>query len=53
MLTKSPLTEPTKTTSSAFETVSADYGDLDTYLNDGLGLGAPERAGLKARYLAS
>jgi len=38
---------------AAFETVSADDGDLDTYLNDGLGLGAPERAGLKARYLAS
>ena len=29
----------------------ADYGDLETYLRDGLGVGAAERASLEARYL--
>ena len=38
---------------AAFDAVSADYGDLECYLRDGLGLGAQERAGLEARYLTS
>ena len=36
---------------AAFEAIDADYGDLETYLRDGLGLGHAERAGLEARYL--
>ena len=36
---------------AGFEAVRADYGDLENYLSDGLGLGAGERAGLEARYL--
>ena len=36
---------------AAFEAINADYGDLETYLRDGLGLGAAERAHLEARYL--
>lgn len=36
---------------AAFETIDADYGDLETYLRDGLGLGSAERKSLKARYL--
>ncbi len=36
---------------AAFEAIEADYGDLETYLRDGLGLGRPERASLEARYL--
>ena len=36
---------------AAFETISADYGDLESYFSDGLGLGAGERAALEARYL--
>jgi protein-tyrosine phosphatase len=36
---------------AAFETISADYGDLVSYFSDGLGLGAGERAALEARYL--
>jgi protein-tyrosine phosphatase len=38
---------------AAFEAIDADYGDLETYLRDGLGLGQPERASLEARYLQS
>src|ERR1700736_1677650 len=38
---------------AAFETIGADYGNLENYLRDGLGLGARERARLKARYLKS
>lgn len=38
---------------AAFEAIDADYGDLETYLRDGLGLGRPERASLEARYLQS
>ena len=38
---------------AAFDAVSADYGDLETYLRDGLGLGRQERAALEARYLES
>jgi len=36
---------------AAFEAINADYGDLETYLRDGLGLGNAERAHLEARYL--
>src|SRR6266851_556980 len=38
---------------AGFDGISADYGDLENYLNDGLGLGARERAALQARYLES
>jgi len=38
---------------AAFEAIDADYGDLETYFRDGLGLGQAERAGLDARYLHS
>jgi len=36
---------------AAFEAIHADYGGLDFYLKDGLGLGESERASLKDRYL--
>jgi len=36
---------------AAFEAIDAEYGDLETYLRDGLGLGKAERADLEARYL--
>ena len=36
---------------AAFDAIRADYGDLESYLSDGLGLGAQERARLEARYL--
>jgi protein-tyrosine phosphatase len=36
---------------AAFDAISADYGDLASYLSDGLGLGARERAEFEARYL--
>ncbi len=36
---------------AAFEAIVADYGDLENYFSDGLGLGAGERARLQARYL--
>ena len=36
---------------AAFEAIHADYGGLDFYLKDGLGLGESERANLKDRYL--
>jgi protein-tyrosine phosphatase len=38
---------------AAFEAISADYGDLEGYFGDGLGLGARERVALEARYLES
>jgi protein-tyrosine phosphatase len=38
---------------AAFEAVGKEYGDLETYLRDGLKLGTPERTALKARYLQS
>ena len=38
---------------AAFEAIDAEYGDLETYLRDGLGLGKAERAHLEARYLES
>ncbi len=36
---------------AAFEAIDADYGSLDAYLRDGIGLGAAERTALAARYL--
>jgi protein-tyrosine phosphatase len=36
---------------AAFEAISADYGDLEGYFSEGLGLGAGERSALEARYL--
>jgi protein-tyrosine phosphatase len=36
---------------AAFEAIDADYGSLDNYLKDGIGLGAAEREALAARYL--
>ena len=36
---------------AAFETINAGYGNLDNYLNDGLGIGAAERDALRERYL--
>ncbi len=36
---------------AAFEAIGADYGDLESYFSDGLGLGTREREGLEARYL--
>jgi len=38
---------------AGIEAVSADYGDLESYFRDGLGLGDRERAALKHRYLQS
>jgi protein-tyrosine phosphatase len=38
---------------AAFEAIDADYGDLETYLRDGLGLGSAERTSLETRYLQS
>ncbi len=38
---------------AAYDAISADYGNLENYLNDGLDLGARERAALQARYLES
>lgn len=38
---------------AAFEAVGEEYGDLETYLRDGLKLGPAERTALKARYLQS
>jgi protein-tyrosine phosphatase len=36
---------------AGLDTVRADYGDLEDYFRNGLGLGGPERSELKARYL--
>src|SRR5450756_222009 len=36
---------------AAFDAIDAEYGDLESYLGDGLGLGSRERATLEARYL--
>jgi hypothetical protein len=38
---------------AAFEVISADYGDLERYLGEGLGLRNGERERLQARYLES
>jgi protein-tyrosine phosphatase len=36
---------------AAFDVVGRDYGDVETYLRDGLKLGAAERTALQERYL--
>jgi len=36
---------------AAFDAVSRDFGDIETYLRDGLKLGVAERTALKERYL--
>jgi protein-tyrosine phosphatase len=36
---------------AAFDTIRSEYGDLENYLMEGLGLGLRERARLEARYL--
>jgi protein-tyrosine phosphatase len=36
---------------AGFEAVNAQYGDLESYFRDGLGLGTSERNELKARYV--
>ena len=36
---------------AAFQAIDADYGDLESYIRDGLGIGQAERAHLEARYL--
>ncbi|WOH63219.1 tyrosine-protein phosphatase [Bradyrhizobium sp. BWA-3-5] len=36
---------------AAFQAIDADYGDLESYIRDGLGIGQSERAHLEARYL--
>jgi protein-tyrosine phosphatase len=38
---------------AGFEAVRADYGGLESYFREGLGLGESERAELKGRYLAA
>jgi protein-tyrosine phosphatase len=38
---------------AAFDAISVDYGDLESYFSDGLGLGGRERETLQARYLES
>ena len=38
---------------AAFEAIQAEYGDLERYFSDGLGLGPRERARLEATYLES
>src|SRR6478672_6004931 len=38
---------------AGFDAISTDYGNLESYLSDGLGLGGRERAALEARYLES
>jgi protein-tyrosine phosphatase len=38
---------------AAFDAVSDEYGDLEGYFSEGLGLAAAERATLEARYLES
>ena len=38
---------------AAFEAIDADYGNLENYFAAGLGVGATERAELKARYLGT
>jgi protein-tyrosine phosphatase len=38
---------------AAYDAIRADYGDLENYFSDGLGVGERERATLQARYLES
>jgi protein-tyrosine phosphatase len=37
---------------ASFDVISADYGDLESYFREGLGVGPRERAALEASYLA-
>jgi protein-tyrosine phosphatase len=37
---------------AAFDIVHAEYGNLESYFQDGLGLGPRKRAALDERYLA-
>jgi protein-tyrosine phosphatase len=36
---------------AAFDAISADYGSLECYFTEGLGVGVDQRARLQARYL--
>jgi protein-tyrosine phosphatase len=36
---------------AAFDAITAEYGDLESYFSEGLGIGPDERAELRARYL--
>jgi protein-tyrosine phosphatase len=36
---------------AAYDAIDADYGDLEHYFSEGLGLGARERAALESRYI--
>ena len=38
---------------AGLDTVRADYGDLENYFRNGLGLGGPERNELRARYMGT
>jgi protein-tyrosine phosphatase len=38
---------------AGFDAVAADYGDVETYFSEGLGLGSRERGQLEAHYLES
>jgi len=38
---------------AAFDVINDDYGDLESYFSQGLGLGAQQRGSLEARYLES
>jgi protein-tyrosine phosphatase len=38
---------------ASFEVIGADYGDLESYFREGLGVGPRERAALEASYLAT
>jgi protein-tyrosine phosphatase len=38
---------------AAYDAIRADYGDLEGYFGDGLGVGVRERTTLQARYLES
>jgi protein-tyrosine phosphatase len=38
---------------AAFDVIAADYGDLESYFREGLGVGPPERAALEVCYLES
>jgi protein-tyrosine phosphatase len=38
---------------AAFDVIAADYGDLESYFREGLGVGPRERAALEICYLES
>jgi protein-tyrosine phosphatase len=38
---------------AAFDTIRREYGDLESYFSEGLGLGPRERASLEASYLCA